>query len=87
MKGGRGGAFGLVGLVVVLVLAVSVLPWLRQTFARSFPEGFQNSAYISCKKTTCDEGQFCMEERCYPIEAEFTNKGQFDGTYFTGKGV
>ena len=41
MKRARGG-FGIVGLFVFLAVIVAFLPMIRRTFARSFPEGFQN---------------------------------------------
>jgi hypothetical protein len=72
------GGYSLAGLVVVLLLAVSVLPWLRRTFARSFPEGFQaitgvDSRKGDCKGMTCNEGEFCQENTCRPVAAAITN--------------
>jgi len=72
------GGYSLAGLVVVLLLAVSVLPWLRRTFARSFPEGFQattgfDSRKGDCKGVTCNEGEFCQENVCRPVAAAITN--------------
>ena len=68
--------YSLLGLFVVLVVAVAVLPWVRRTFARSFPEGFQamtgvDSRKGDCKGVNCDEGYFCQENKCiksYPDE-------------------
>jgi len=68
--------YSLLGLFVVLVVAVAVLPWVRRTFARSFPEGFQamtgvDSRKGDCKGVNCDEGYFCQENKCiqsYPKE-------------------
>ena len=73
------GGYSLVGLVVVLLLAVSVLPWLRRSFARSFPEGFQaamtgvDSRKGDCKGVNCNEGEFCQENVCVPIYPAMTN--------------
>ena len=76
MKGRRG--YSLVGLFVVLLVAVAVLPWVRRTFARSFPEGFQattgfDSRKGDCKGVTCNEGEFCQENVCRPVMAPITN--------------
>jgi hypothetical protein len=70
------GGYSLLGLFVVLVVAVAVLPWVRSTFARSFPEGFQamtgvDSRKGDCKGVNCEEGYFCQENKCiqsYPKE-------------------
>jgi hypothetical protein len=81
MRGQRG--YGLVGLVLVLVLAVTVLPWIRRTFAPRFPEGFQtlslgggatgmDSLRSDCKGVLCQEGEFCQQNVCrkwYPNES------------------
>ena len=64
------GAYGLGCLVIVLVLAVSVLPWVRKTFARSFPEGFRDT---DCQGVTCNEGEFCQENVCKRISPPYTN--------------
>jgi hypothetical protein len=71
-------AYSLVGLVVVLLIAVSLLPWLRRTFARSFPEGFQAMTGVDtrrgdCQGVICDEGEFCQENVCIPVAAPITN--------------
>ena len=74
------GGYGLVGLVLVLVMAVTVLPWIRRTFAPSFPEGFQampgatgmDSLRGDCKGVLCKEGEFCQQNVCrpwYPTES------------------
>ena len=73
------GGYGLAGLVVVLLLAVSVLPWIRRTFARSFPEGFQTLTGVDtrkgdCKGVLCKEGEVCQENVCHPVAAPITNK-------------
>ena len=73
------GGYGLAGLVVVLLLAVSVLPWIRRTFARSFPEGFQTLTGVDtrkgdCKGVLCKEGEFCQENVCHPVAAPITNQ-------------
>ena len=72
------GGYSLAGLVLVLLLAVSVLPWVRRTFARSFPEGFQamtgvDSRKGDCKGVTCQEGEFCQENTCRAISPPYTN--------------
>lgn len=72
------GGYSLAGLVVVLLLAVSLLPWLRRTFSRSFPEGFQamtgvDSRKGDCKGVTCQEGEFCQENVCRAISPPITN--------------
>ena len=72
------GGYTLFGLVVVLLLAVSVLPWVRRTFSRSFPEGFQamtgvDSRKGDCKGVNCQEGEFCQENVCRPVAAPITN--------------
>ena len=67
------GAYGLVGLFVVLLLAVSVLPWIRRTFARSFPEGFADSRPIDCKGVTCKEGEFCEANVCRSRSIQYNN--------------
>ena len=74
------GGYGLVGLVLVLVMAVSILPWIRRTFAPRFPEGFQVMASAvgmdtlrsDCKGVLCKEGEFCQGNVCrpwYPTES------------------
>jgi hypothetical protein len=63
-------AYGLVALFAVLILAVSVLPYLRKVYARSFPEGFRD---LDCKGVTCQEGQFCQENVCRAISPPYTN--------------
>ena len=67
------GAYGLVGLFVVLLVAVSVLPWIRRTFARSFPEGFTDSRPVDCKGVTCKEGEFCQENVCRSRSIVYNN--------------
>jgi hypothetical protein len=72
------GGYTLFGLVVVLLLAVSVLPWVRRTFSRSFPEGFQSMVGVDtrrgdCKGVNCQEGEFCQENVCRPVAAPITN--------------
>jgi hypothetical protein len=69
MKARRGGAYGLVGLFAVLLVAVAILPWVRRTFARSFPEGFRDQ---DCKGVICREGQFCQENVCRDVGAPNT---------------
>ena len=76
MKSHRG--YSLVGLFVVLLVAVSILPWVRRTFARSFPEAFQNGSGVDsrkgdCKNIICNEGYFCQENTCLPVAAPITN--------------
>ena len=71
------GGYGLAGLVIVLLLAVSVLPMLRRVFARSFPEGFQALVGVDtrkgdCKGVNCQEGEFCQENVCRPVAAPIT---------------
>lgn len=73
------GGYSLAGLVVVLLLAVSVLPWIRRNFARSFPEGFQVMTGVDtrkgdCKGVNCQEGEFCQENVCRPVAAPITNQ-------------
>lgn len=67
----------------MLVLAVTVLPWIRRTFAPRFPEGFQagplltgatgmDSLRSDCKGVLCQEGEFCQQNVCrkwYPEES------------------
>jgi hypothetical protein len=69
MSGSRG-SFGLIGLFVFLVAIVAFLPWLRNTFAPLFPEGFRD---VDCKGVNCEEGEFCQENRCTPIAPPITN--------------
>lgn len=64
------GALGLTGLFVFLLLVVALLPWLRNKFAPVFPEGFRD---VDCKGVTCDEGEFCQENKCQPVMARITN--------------
>jgi hypothetical protein len=68
---GPKGAYGIVGLVVVLVLVVAFLPIIRDTFAPVFPEGFRN---LDCKGVTCDEGEFCQNNVCKPVMPAITNQ-------------
>jgi hypothetical protein len=70
----------LYALVAVLVVALTFLPLIRRTFARSFPEGFQSLAGSGvdsrkgdCKGVTCNEGEFCQENVCRPVMAPITN--------------
>jgi hypothetical protein len=63
--------YGLVGLVIVLVLVVALLPWLKNTFAAVFPEGFRD---VDCKGVTCNEGEFCQENKCHKIYPAATNQ-------------
>jgi hypothetical protein len=72
------GGYSLAGLVLVLLLAVSLLPWLRRRFSRSFPEGFQTLTGVDsrrgdCKGITCQEGEFCQENVCRSVMAPITN--------------
>ena len=76
------GGYSIAGLFLVLVLAVSMLPLLRRTFARSFPEGFQAMGAAltgvdirkgDCKGVNCEEGEFCMENVCRPVYPSITN--------------
>jgi hypothetical protein len=72
------GGYSLAGLVVVLLFAVSVLPWIRRSFARQFPEGFQamtgvDSRKGDCKGVNCQEGEFCQENVCRPVAPPITN--------------
>jgi hypothetical protein len=68
------GGYGIVGLVLVLVIAVAVLPWVRRTFAPRFPEGFQvmadavgmDTLRSDCKGVLCKEGEFCQQNVCRP---------------------
>lgn len=64
------GAYGLVGLLIVLVVVVAVLPWVRNAFAPLFPEGFRD---IDCKGVNCNEGEFCQKNVCQPISPAYTN--------------
>jgi hypothetical protein len=70
MKGSRG--YGIVGLVVVLVAAVALLPWVRNTLAPSMAEGFLDQD-LSCTKVACDEGNFCMKGVCHKSYPNITN--------------
>jgi hypothetical protein len=63
-------AYGLVALFAVLLVAVSVIPWLRKTYSRSFPEAFRD---LDCKGVTCNEGEFCQENVCRPVSPPYTN--------------
>jgi hypothetical protein len=75
------GGYGLVGLVLVLVAAVTFLPWIRRTFAPRFPEGFQamssalgmDKMRLDCKGVLCNEGEFCQENVCRPWYPKETN--------------
>lgn len=72
------GGYSLAGLVLVLLLAVSLLPWLRRKLSRSFPEGFQSLTGVDsrrgdCKGVTCQEGEFCQENVCRSVMAPITN--------------
>ena len=69
MKSPRG-AYGLIALFAVLLIVVAALPWLRKTYARSFPEGFRD---LDCKGITCNEGEFCQENVCRAISPPYTN--------------
>ncbi len=73
MRRVRGG-YGLGGLLVVLLVAVAVLPWIRRTFARSFPEGFQSPFFQACDSNVkCAEGEFCAQNVCRKVTAPATN--------------
>lgn len=74
------GGYGIVGLVLVLLMAVTILPWVRRTFAPRFPEGFQamgsatgmDALRSDCKGVLCKEGEFCQQNVCrpwYPTES------------------
>lgn len=76
------GGYSIAGLFLVLVLAVSLLPFLRRTFARSFPEGFQamgealtgvDTRKGDCKGVNCKEGEFCQENVCRPVYPSITS--------------
>jgi len=80
MKGRKG--YSLLGLLAVLLVAVAILPMVRRTFARSFPEGFQgvmgggsgvDTRKGDCKGVTCAEGEFCQENTCRPVMPPITN--------------
>lgn len=62
--------FGLLGLAIFLVVVVAFLPWLRNTYAPLFPEGFRD---IDCKGVTCQEGEFCQENTCRSVMPSITN--------------
>jgi hypothetical protein len=78
------GGYGIVGLLLVLFVAVAILPILRRTFARSFPEGFQSAmsggsgidarTSLDCKGVNCQEGEFCQDNVCHPVYPAITNK-------------
>lgn len=61
---------GLLGLALFLIVVVAFLPWLRNTFAPLFPEGFRD---VDCKGVTCQEGQFCQENTCRSVMPSITN--------------
>jgi hypothetical protein len=70
--------YSLLGLLGVLLVAVALLPLIRRTFARSFPEGFQATTGVDsrkgdCKGVTCNEGEFCQENVCRPVMPPITN--------------
>jgi hypothetical protein len=75
------GGYGIVGLVLVLLMAVTVLPLVRRTFAPRFPEGFQAMATAvgmdttrsDCKGVLCREGEFCQQNVCRPWYPTETN--------------
>jgi len=75
------GGYGIVGLVLVLLMAVTVLPFIRKTFAPRFPEGFQAMATAvgmdtmrsDCKGVLCKEGEFCQQNVCRPWYPAETN--------------
>jgi len=69
MSGPRG-AYGLIGLTIVLVCVVAFLPYIRAKFAPLFPEGFRD---LDCKGVNCNEGEFCQENVCKPISPPITN--------------
>jgi hypothetical protein len=61
-------AYGIVGLVAVLIAALALLPWVKGKLVPV--EGFLDQD-LSCTKVTCDEGNFCMKGVChknYPAE-------------------
>lgn len=64
------GPFGLVGLALFLIAVVAFLPFLRNTFAPMFPEGFRD---VDCKGVTCNEGEFCQDNKCQPVMPAITN--------------
>uniref|UniRef100_A0A6C0JUX1 Uncharacterized protein n=1 Tax=viral metagenome TaxID=1070528 RepID=A0A6C0JUX1_9ZZZZ len=64
------GAYSLLGLLVVLVVVVAFLPAIRNAFAPLFPEGFRD---LDCKGVVCEEGEFCQDNVCRPVNAPNTN--------------
>jgi hypothetical protein len=62
--------FGLLGLAIFLIVVVAFLPWLRNTYAPLFPEGFRDT---DCKGVTCQEGEFCQENTCRSVMPSITN--------------
>ena len=59
-----------VGILLILVVGFLVfLPYIRNTFAPAFPEGFRN---VDCKGVTCDEGEFCKDNTCHSVMAPKT---------------
>jgi hypothetical protein len=64
------GTLGLFGLFLVVVVAVAVLPFVRNYFAPLFPEGFRT---LDCKGMNCQEGEFCQDNKCHAISPPITN--------------
>jgi len=64
------GAFGLISLALFLIAVVAFLPMLRNNFAPLFPEGFRD---VDCKGVSCNEGEFCENNKCHSVMPAITN--------------
>jgi hypothetical protein len=60
---GKKDAYGIGLLVILVAVFIVVLPFLRNMFAPSFPEGFRD---LDCVGVNCREGEFCLNNKCYP---------------------
>ena len=57
--------YGVIGLSLVLLGILIVVPLLKKWFPQYYYEGF--NAKLDCVGVTCEEGQFCQENKCLPI--------------------
>jgi hypothetical protein len=60
---------------VCLLLIVGLLPLLKAAAPQYFPrmDGFTDSRQPDCLNMTCDEGQFCQNNKCVTISPRYPN--------------
>lgn len=60
----------LIGVFVSFVIILAVIAVVRAVFPAAIMDGFTN---MSCYGVKCNEGEFCQEGVCRPINPAYTN--------------